>query len=111
VPLSLPSSIKPTVGLSYKDSVPDETAAVNWQMSMGSTKNLRLNRRIPLLRTRKATTAVAFLGHFKHTAHDHNGKLLIVSFDKLILHLDSREKKLITFLVYHALAGLFLILF
>src|SRR5512133_4321334 len=34
----------------------------------------------------------------KHSAHDHNGKFLLVLFNKLILHLDSREKMLRTFL-------------
>src|SRR6266446_8618162 len=36
-------------------------------------------------------------GNAKHLAHDHNGKLLLVLFDKLIFHLLSREKTLTTF--------------
>ncbi len=33
----------------------------------------------------------------KHVAHDHDRKFLLVLFDKLIFHLDSREKMLTTF--------------
>jgi hypothetical protein len=33
----------------------------------------------------------------KHTAHHHDGKFVLVLFDKLIFHLDSREKMLIAF--------------
>jgi hypothetical protein len=52
---------------------------------------------------------LAAFGHFEHLAHHHYRKFMLVLFDKLILHLDSREKMLTTFLVCHALAGLFLI--
>jgi hypothetical protein len=45
----------------------------------------------------------------KHVAHPHNGKFVLVLFDKPIFHLDSREKMLTAFLVYHAPAGLALI--
>ncbi len=35
--------------------------------------------------------------NFQDSAHHHNGKLLLVLFNKLIFHLDSREKMLTTF--------------
>ena len=43
----------------------------------------------------------------KRSTHDDNGKFLLVLFDKLIFHLDSREKMPTTFLRYRAPAGLF----
>ena len=46
------------------------------------------------------------LRNLKHVTHDDNGKLLLVLFDKLLFHLDSREKMLTTFLVYRAPAVL-----
>ena len=42
----------------------------------------------------------------KHSAHDDTGAFLLVLFDKLIVHLDSREKMPTTFLRYRAPAGL-----
>lgn len=44
-------------------------------------------------------------GNAKHLAHHHDGKLVLVLFDKMIDHLLSREKMLTAFLVYRAPAG------
>src|SRR5690348_8989970 len=38
-------------------------------------------------------------------AHDNNGKFVLVLFNKLMFHLDSREKMRTVFLVCHAPAG------
>jgi hypothetical protein len=38
----------------------------------------------------------AAFGNAKHLAHDHDGKRLLVLFDKLLFHLLSREKMLTT---------------
>src|SRR6266516_4473510 len=43
-----------------------------------------------------APRVIATFRDRKHSAHDHNGKFLLVLFNKLILHLDSREKMLTT---------------
>src|SRR2546427_968550 len=40
---------------------------------------------------------IATFGHFEHTTHDHHGKFVLVLFNKLIFHLDSREKMPRTF--------------
>ena len=40
---------------------------------------------------------IATLGHCEHAAHGDNGRFLLVVFDELISHLDSREKMLMAF--------------
>ncbi len=44
-----------------------------------------------------APSVKAAFGNLKDSTHDDDGKLLLVLFDKLISHLDSREKMLIAF--------------
>ena len=45
---------------------------------------------------RNAPSVIATFPDSKHFAHDHDGKFLLVLFDKLIFHLESREKMLTT---------------
>lgn len=43
----------------------------------------------------------------QHIAHHHDGKFVLVLFNTLLFHLESREKMLTTFLRYRAPVGLF----
>lgn len=43
----------------------------------------------------------------KYVTHEHDGKFALVVVNKLLVHLESREKLLTTFLVGHAPVGLF----
>jgi hypothetical protein len=45
-----------------------------------------------------APCIIATFRDSEYPAHGHNGKLLLLLFDKLLFHLDSREKMLTTFL-------------
>lgn len=63
---------------------------------------MRAYSRLP--RKARALTP-CIIGTFRdseYQAHGHNGKLLLVLFDTLPVHLDSRDKMLTTFLEYRA---------
>src|SRR5215471_10225640 len=74
--------------------------AISLSMSVKYLSNLFSEQSIFSLASTGGTLAPGIksaFGDTKHLAHDHDGKLMLVLFNKLIFHLDSREKMLTTF--------------